>query len=498
MGPAAKAALPALIKTLQDTEPSVRQNAVVAIGRLGDGSADVVENLIVAVGDDDSRVRIAAANSIRQLVSDPDVLVPMAVKILDQEHPLFASRMIETIVMRGEKATPFLIAALKNERAAYWACLAIEELGETASGTVPSLIDLLASGPDDSLEVQALLALAKIGPQATPAKQQVLAALATASSDSVLTAAAFAAGSLGFVEATPRLEVTRDSEEPLLAMVSLSALAKLHPEDATRLQTAVDHLVTSLGSDDASLRLAAAKGLQSLPLDHEVVGPKLIQLLDDSDPIVAYNLVETFASLGEPAAERAGNALSNEKLRGLAVRVLERLGPKAKLAVPQIVSALSDAEGEFRRQLQDVVGQIGPDAAAATEELAASLDDDSEEIRISALLALGKIGPGAAAASSKVLAMTDRAKDPFERLLAAWAIAKIASSDEQAVAKIVPMLIEGLSFSDDRVQAEAATTLGMLGPAASSAADALDALAANEVAPMELREIAKKAAAAVR
>ncbi len=91
----------------------------------------VVEKLILAVGDDDSRVRIAAANSIRELVSDPAVLIPTAIGLMDKEDPLFASRMIETIVLRGEKAVPFLLAALKNERAAYWACLAIEEMGET-------------------------------------------------------------------------------------------------------------------------------------------------------------------------------------------------------------------------------------------------------------------------------------------------------------------------------------------------------------------------------
>ncbi len=45
---------------------------------------------------------------------------------------------------------------------------------------MPALMELLDGGPDDSLKVQALLALAKIGPQAMLAKKQVLAALAPA------------------------------------------------------------------------------------------------------------------------------------------------------------------------------------------------------------------------------------------------------------------------------------------------------------------------------
>ncbi len=391
MGKGAKAALPALVEALEDKNASVRLYAVVAIGHFGQVSNDVVKKLISAVGDSDSRVRVAAAISIHQLVEDPSVVIPMAVKMM--EEPLFASRVVETIVLRGENAIPFLLEALKNDRAAYWACLAIEEMGETASPTEPALVDLLASGPDDSLKVQALLALAKIGPQSESAKQQVLAALGPNSSDSVLTAAAFAAGVLGFSEAAARLEKTKQSDEPLLHLVSLWALAKLYPEDAARQQAALDHLIEGLGSSDASMRLAAAEGLHGLALDPEIVGPRLIQLLDDADPVVAYNLVEAFASLGEAAAERAGNALSNEKLRNLAVQVLDRLGPKAKLAVPQIVDALAGAEDEYRLQLQAVVRKIGPDAAPATEELVRSLDDASDETRISALAGTRKHRP---------------------------------------------------------------------------------------------------------
>ena len=132
-----------------------------------------------------------------------------------------------------------------------------------------------------------------------------------------------------------------------------------------------------------------------------MVGPKLVQLLSDSDPVVAHNVAETLASLGEPAALRAADALSNEKLRHLAVDVLERLGEKAKPAVPKIIEAMAGAEGEYRQGLQSVLRQIGPDAAAATGELVRSLDDKSEQTRVGALLAIGNIGSGAAAAKSK-------------------------------------------------------------------------------------------------
>ncbi|WP_246420849.1 HEAT repeat domain-containing protein [Aporhodopirellula rubra] len=498
LGPAAQDALPSLLSATNDNESSVRKHAIVALGRIGDGSPDVIEGLIKAVGDPDSGNRIAAANSLRELVDDPEVLVPIAVSIMEKEHPLFASRLVETIVMRGERAVPFLNAALKNDRAAYWACIAIEEIGESAAPTVPALVELLKGDPEDDVKVQAILALAKIGPAAKVAQPQIMAALENTSNQSIQTAAAFAAGALGFVDATANLESSRDSDEPLLSLVSYWALAKLHPGDAARLKAAVDQLVSSLSSDDASLRLAAAKGLQSLPVDPEVLGPKLIEVLNDSDPVVAHNLVDALASLGEPAAEKAANALSNEEMRELAVAVLEELGDQAKPAMPSIVSALATAEGEFRNQLQTVVGQIGPDAASATDELIRSLDDGEESIRIGALFALGNIGPCAAAAAAKVVSVMEETDEPFEKLLAAWTISKISPSDEAMAAKVVPVLIEGLRFPDGRVQAEAITALGSLGSAASAAADELTSLANNESAPDELRELAKQAASAVK
>lgn len=498
MGPEARVAVPALLTAMKDPNHIVRYHTIIALGDLGDDSPAVVKELINAVGDEDPNVRIAAANSVSELVNDPDVLVPMVVAIIEKEHPLFASRMIETIVMRGEKALPFLVAALKNERAAYWACLAIEELGKTAAPAVPALIDLLKSKPNDDLKVQALLALAKIGTEATAAQQQVLALLEPSSSDSVLTSAAFAAGSIGFDEATKQLQKTVNSDEPLLALVSRWALAKLHPEDASIQKAALDQLISSLGSDDATVRLAAAEGLQSLSVEPDVLGPKLIEMLNDSDPVVAHNLVDALASLGEPVAERAGQALSKAEVRVLAVRVLERLGPQAKSAVPNIVDAMESAEGEFRRKLQNVLGQIGPDASQGTAELIRSLNDDSEDVRISALLALGRIGPGAGAAGPNVEALMVRTEDPFEKLLAAWTIAKINASDDQMVAKIVPVLIDGLRFPDGRVQAEAASILGSLGPAAEKAVDELNALSNDESASTELRELAKEAVSAIR
>lgn len=493
LGDEASEAVPALLDALDDPDVSVRLHAATALGRIGDSREQVVRRLMRAVGDEKTRVRLAAVNSVRQLVADPAKLVPLAVDLLEQDDQLLVSRAIETIIMRGEKAVPFLIEALGNKRAAYWACLAIEEMGKTARETQPALTRLIARTEDRGTKVQALLALGKLGPPSDEAREQILSALSADSGVSVQTAAAFAAGSLEISGATDRLEKTRESDDKLLSMVSAWALAKLQPENEKQLRGAVEKLVLGLASDDPTVRLTAAETLQMLPPHPELVGPRLVELLDESDPVVAFNVVEALASLGPEAARRAGKALQSEEFRGLAVQVLKRLGPDAEPAVPQMVETLRDTSGMLREQLQLALAAVGPAAAPAVDELLDSLDRPSGSVRTTAVLALGKIGPAAQKAAPAVKEHLRETSDRFEQIAAAWALVKVSDQNAEAVETAMPFLVEGLQFPDPMVRSEIVALLGDLGPAAKPAIKPLRKLAENPQAPRPLRDEATEA-----
>lgn len=487
-----------LIAQLSAADAETRRDAAIALGNAGDDSDQVIEALMKAVGDDDPRNRLIAVAALRKLVSDPADLVPMAADLLAHEDQLLASRATETLVLRGAKAVPFLTEALKNERAAYWACIAIEEIGEDAAPTVPGLRAILRDSKDDHLKVQALLAVAKIGSAGEQAAPEIVAALADDHADPVKIAAGFAAGMHSVTDAKTALIANSKSSNKMVSTVSIWALAKMYPDNEQGRVLAVETLIAGLTDNDPTLRLMAAKGLQLLAPDPEIVAPRLVAVLAEEDPVVAYNLVEAFASLGEPAAERAAAALQNEKLRSLAAEVLSRMGSQAAAVAPQVAAALKDSSGEFRQQLQSALANMGTAAAPATPELIRSLSDDAAEVRISAMLALANIGPAASAAKSALLSKVQSSNSEFESVAAAWAVVKIAAEDANAVATAVPVLTAGLQLDDATVQVEAATALGDLGKTAASAADALTQLAADPAAHPVARTAAADALAKIK
>jgi len=71
------------------------------------------------------------------------------------------------------------------------------------------------------------------------------------------------------------------------------------------------------------------------------------------------------------------------------------LGQFGKAAVPSLMEALRDTDGNVLILAATALGKIGPDAKAAVPALVPLLKDDEEEIRKAATAALQKIDPAA-------------------------------------------------------------------------------------------------------
>ncbi|MCO8121076.1 HEAT repeat domain-containing protein [Stieleria sp. TO1_6] len=493
IGPPAAATVNDLIVALDDENAGVRHNAALALGKLGDSSANVLTALIKTVGDEELDNRLAAVQSLNALKTDPATLVPMAAELMADEDQLLASRAVETLVARGEKAVPFLVEALKNERAAYWACLAIDQIGAPAAPAVDGLQKLIRDTKDEGLKVQAIIALAAIGPAAAKAEGVVVDQMKADQSPEVQTALAYAAGILGFQSAGNALQKEVDSDDKMLSMVSIWALAKINPDDAARAEAATDVLIAGMADDDPAIRLTAAECLHAMNLQSGQAASKLVKLLNEKDPVVAHNVVDAIASLGQPVAERVGDALESEQMRDLAVSVLERLGADAAPAVPKLVQVLANTTGEFRARLQTAIGSVGPAAADAVPELTNSLTSESAAVRITAILALGNIGPAAKSSAAALQNDVASSDGKLESIAAAWALVKVAADDSESVAAAVPVLVAGLSAENPLVQYEAASALGELGKSAGSAATALKALASDPTASVGVRQAAASA-----
>lgn len=487
-----------LLEALQSSDPDQRKAAAKALGAAGDSSDHVLKALMKTVGDDEPSNRLVAVESLRRLVQDSTELVPLAMKLLEQEDQLLASRAVQTLVARGENAIPFLIEALKNEMAAYWACLAIEEMGPTAAAALPQVREVLRETQDEDVRIQGLLALANIGPTGIVAQPEVLAALAPSQSSSTKTAAAFAAGSLSMIGTRQALLVNSRSDDPMVTMMSIWALAKLFPDNEQGQILAVNKILAALQDESPALRVLAAKALQQLESDPEIVAPRLAALLRERDPVVSYNLAEAFAAIGPSAVAPAVGSLSNPELRSLALRTIEILGPAAVEAVPRLLALMEEDDTDLREQVQMTIGSIGPEASAATGPLVQSLGDDDIRIRVSALIALGNIATGATAAKDALIRHVQRDKTALESVAAAWALSQLAAADQQAAIAAVPVLVSALDAEDGEIRREAIQALAAFGPSARPALEPLAKIAGSDKIDAEERKAAVAALEQIR
>ncbi|MFO0792215.1 MAG: HEAT repeat domain-containing protein [Pirellulales bacterium] len=458
----AKEAVEAVRQLLSDEDVVVQYHAAVALGKLEDKSDATVEALVQAATSKDARVARAAIAAIRSLQPGPKRVAEVLGKALKSNDQAITLHAMETIVEQGDKATPFLKEALKNPDTAYLACTAIESIGPEAAGTVPELTAILGKTKHSKMLIQTLLALAAIGPQASSAAPQITPLLDYSTDATVPVAAAYALGSIGAKDVDAELKRATAKNDPFIQMMAYWAIAKTHPDDEAATKTAVEKLAQALKSDKPHVRTAAAKSIQSLHAPPEVVAPVAITLINDPNPEVRANVIEAVASLGESVVPRVAAALKNPQLRGAALEVVKRLGPKAAGAVKPLVEAAGGADAKARTEIQLALAAIGPAAEPATEMLLKSLASKDAGERESALLALRKIGPGAKAAVKPLLERM-KADDSFEADAAAWALARIAPGDGNVSAAVVSKLIKGLASADEQSRVEAVDALAEMG-----------------------------------
>jgi HEAT repeat protein len=486
-----------LRKLLTDSDPIVQYHAAAALGKLADRSDATVTALVKAATGQDAQVARAAIAALRVIEPGPEHVLDVFEATLNSDDPAVTLHALEAIIERGSGAAPLLTAALKRPKTAYLACTAIEQIGPAAAETVPAIGELLGKTRHSQLQIKALLALASIGPAARSAVPQIVPLLAAPNDATVPVAAAYALGSIGASdqETTAALTQALTKDNTFLQMVAAWAIAKSHPDDEAAMRLAVEKLTQGLRSNDASLRTAAAKGLQMLKAPPELIAPAMIAVVNDPDPDVQANVVSAVAGLGEVVVPRVASALENPQLRGPAVQVLTRLGPKAAGAVQPLIAASQGADPHLQTEINLALAAIGPAAAPATDLLAAAISSEHPGIRESALYALREIGPGAKAAREP-LVQRMQADDSFAAFASAWALARIAPEESAVAAAAVPKLTHGLKSADEPTRLECAEALAAWGPAAKSATAALQQVAQTD-SSAEVRAAAEAALARV-
>ena len=170
LGPAGRAAMPALFVALGDRSEFVRASAARALARL-ETKADDVPRLVEALGSADGYVLAFAAWSLGNLGAAAQAAVPALAQALSRDDTnAVVAAALARIGPAAAGAVSVLVDALRSENPdrRWRAARTLGRIGPAAEPAVPLLTSALAD-PHDAVRQHAARALGRIGPAARPA-----------------------------------------------------------------------------------------------------------------------------------------------------------------------------------------------------------------------------------------------------------------------------------------------------------------------------------------
>jgi HEAT repeat protein len=197
------------------------------------------------------------------------------------------------------------------------------------------------------------------------------------------------------------------------------------------LRIALPALRRGLSDPVVAARLQAVEALETLGPGAAPAVPELIRTLRDPDRFVRWAAARTLGKIGPGEAAVAvrplGRLLHDHDLDVdlAAATALDRLGPAAHDAVPDLIRALGASDAEKRRATIRTLTSIGTAATPAVPGLGRALSDPEAGVRHDAAVLLGKLGPAAAAAEPALQrALAD--SDPDVRQAVSAALLKVS------------------------------------------------------------------------
>ena|GEM_PF-363128 len=429
------AAIPALIKALEDSNFDIRYSAVIVLEKIGSDAA--IPALIKALEDSNFDIRYSVAGALRRI--DSDVAVSVLIQALENSYSDVRRIAASALGQIGsDAAIPALIKTLEQSdyRMRRIAASALGQIGSDAA--IPALITALENS-NSNIRWRAASALGQIGSDA--AIPALIKALEDPNSD-IRWRATEALAKIGSDAAVTAL-IKSDFEVRISAV---NALAKIGSD------VAIAALTKFLEDSNYEVRISAVNALAKIGSDVAIAA--LTKFLEDSNYEVRISAVNALAKIGSDAAIAALTKVlkdSNFYVRKIAAEALGKIG--SDVAVTVLIKTLKHSDSDVRSRAAEALGKIGSDAVVPA--LIKALEHSDSNVREIAAEALGKIGSDAV-----VPALIKALEDPKSRVfrIALNYLAKIIGSDA-----VVPALIKALEHSDSRVLRIAVNDLGKIG-----------------------------------
>jgi len=201
--------------------------------------------------------------------------------------------------------------------------------------------------------------------------------------------------------------LVRDFRQPLASRVEAArTIAKLGPRAAAAVPDLVAVLSRLRGTEQEPLQEAIIEALGQIGSAAKTALPALTKAtartIDIDLAIKASTEQILNASDSQNIDALTFQLLSRDpSLRLRAAKALGDIGPAARAAVPALVAALADSDGDARRGAIAALRLIQPGAPASealVRAIALDLRDPDANLRLIAARALGRLGPPAAIA----------------------------------------------------------------------------------------------------
>ena len=440
----------------------------------------------------------------------PDSLEPL-IDQLRHHHPTVRQRACSSFGIIGKEAIvaansilPLLADPVQEVRSrAAWA---LGLIGDARQRTITALFDMARAGTteDRRSALHGLAGLAKAAADLAPfrVRQQEIFDALTDADDDVRWSACYAIEALDLDPTThvdlivPRLSDRSHRVEEMaigqlkklaedidltscLAQIcqvvgggrerSASIACKVIGMLGPRAHAAVPFLIDALEGEDELTVIAAATALWRVDRHIDVALPHLARLFPDFGETVC-DAITQIGPAAAPLIDQVLAALESDDwdLQWAAADALGCMGSSDPAALAKLAAALGHESVIVVSAAAAALARIGAAAVPVLSDILLQHDDPRAEW---AADALGRIGPAAGAAAEPLLA---RLHSPRPGL-AAWsaiALAKITGDE-----RTVPMLVKLLDRTDRAdLREHAALGLKIVGPRASGAAGALNAL----------------------
>lgn len=153
----------AQVAKLKDPTPQTRQQAVAALGRMGEKAKPALPEICGMLNDKTTWVVTKSLMAIKDIGPDePSCKAVMPMLGLTNE-PEKRGMAVDIFVAYGDKGVPMLIEALKDELKAEGAAEALQQLGPKAKAAVPELQTVAAKHKSKPIRDKATAAIKAIG-----------------------------------------------------------------------------------------------------------------------------------------------------------------------------------------------------------------------------------------------------------------------------------------------------------------------------------------------